>query len=551
MSRHSSNTQTRKRDGNVRSNAVSMERSNSLGAHACIQRESGGHGVQPHAPSLVREVLNSPGQPLDNGVRASMEPQFGFDFSGVRVHTDERASESAQAVGANAYTAGSHIAFGAGRYAPCMTGGRQLIGHELAHVVQQSEGDVSGTPIGDGFHVSHPGDSFERRAAAIQTNLGSNRGDGAESQPSPYAAATRQPSGEVHIQRASLGLTTGESDQGAGKNVNEAASLNAWSALGSAVAGLGSMLIAFEGLKFARRQAEAAEDPPVAEPTTGGVNSTHIELPEVKGIDPGDLKDHLDTSDEEEEEETVISGLKGNKSIPESEKTSLTKELKTRKFKKKTVMKKADKADQEKSFTVLRLQQGAQNLADFLLTLRYNGKDVRGGATEDGQIAGYLGGSAESNAAVTFRASPGAPIINQDDAGSAGKAAGDTKGQSGKEESGTATVRLLFGGTNVPPRKKQSGSLGVVFGSAKTEDYKVQRFSAAAKFSGAGEFKGFDTLFATPPDRSVVTKGTTGTPGDPLVTIGLATSDIEKAKQLQAINPSTPQAAPATPPQKP
>lgn len=531
MSKQSANAQSGKRNRDIRSNAVLTTHSNSLGSHVCIQRD-GSLGVQPHAPSLVREVLSSPGHPLDAGARESLEPHFGYDFSGVRVHTDERASESARAVGANAYTAGTHIAFGAGRYAPNMTSGRQLIGHELAHVTQQSEGDVGGSAIGDGLRISHPNDSFERSAAANQTSSPTALGSTGWRQPG------EQRGGEIHLQRDSLGLSTGEGDKS--KNANTAAGLNAWSALGSAVAGLGSMTAAFIGLKYASRQAEAAEDPPVAEPTTGGVTSTHIELPEVKGFDPDDLKETTD----EDVEETVTSGLKGSEKIQEEEKTSLTKQLKTRKHTKKTVTKKADDADQEKSFTVLRLQQGAENIADFLLTLRYNGKDVKGGATEDGSITGFLGGSAESNAAVTFRASPGAPVPEADKS-DANKGADDTdKEDSSARKKAAATVRLLFGGTNVPPRKEHPGG-------ARNKDYKVQRFSATARFTGAGNFQGFDTLVATPQDRSNVTKGKTGTADDPLVTIGLESSTIEKAKQLQAINPSTPQAAPASPAQPP
>src|SRR6266571_6871566 len=55
-------------------------------------------------PSIVQEVLSSSGQPLDSETRAFMEPRFGHDFSQVRVHTDEQAVESAQAVNALAYT---------------------------------------------------------------------------------------------------------------------------------------------------------------------------------------------------------------------------------------------------------------------------------------------------------------------------------------------------------------------------------------------------------------------------------------------------------------
>ena len=69
-----------------------------------------------------------------------MEPRFGRDFGGVRVHTDARAAASARDVGAFAYTLGNNIVFGAGQFAPGTQEGRQLLAHELAHTVQQGQG---------------------------------------------------------------------------------------------------------------------------------------------------------------------------------------------------------------------------------------------------------------------------------------------------------------------------------------------------------------------------------------------------------------------------
>jgi len=66
-----------------------------------------------------------------------MESRFGHDFSRVRIHTDEKAAESARAVNALAYTAGHDIVFGAGQYVPETPEGRRLLAHEMTHVVQQ------------------------------------------------------------------------------------------------------------------------------------------------------------------------------------------------------------------------------------------------------------------------------------------------------------------------------------------------------------------------------------------------------------------------------
>jgi hypothetical protein len=89
------------------------------------------------APAIVDEVLASDGQKLGQPLRGLMETRFGHDFSRVRVHTDARASASAQAVDAIAYTVGHNIAFRAGAYAPWTSRGQRLIAHELSHVVQQ------------------------------------------------------------------------------------------------------------------------------------------------------------------------------------------------------------------------------------------------------------------------------------------------------------------------------------------------------------------------------------------------------------------------------
>ena len=92
---------------------------------------------QPASPSIVNKVLALPGQPLDIETRAFFEPRFGRNFSSVRLHNDRQASQSAAEVQARAYTAGRHVVFGAGEYAPRTQVGRSLIAHELAHVVQQ------------------------------------------------------------------------------------------------------------------------------------------------------------------------------------------------------------------------------------------------------------------------------------------------------------------------------------------------------------------------------------------------------------------------------
>lgn len=103
-----------------------------------MQRQETGAGPAS-APPIVHDVLNSPGRPLDEGVRSFLEPRFGHDFSGVRIHTDSRAAESARSVNALAYTVGRDIVFASGQFVPESPAGKRLLAHELTHVVQQQQ----------------------------------------------------------------------------------------------------------------------------------------------------------------------------------------------------------------------------------------------------------------------------------------------------------------------------------------------------------------------------------------------------------------------------
>jgi hypothetical protein len=107
--------------------------------HGHVQRKAAGFSApEPvSAPPIVHDVLARPGQPLDLATRAHMEPRFGYDFSSVRVHADDRAAESARAVHARAYTVGPHIVFSNREPSPRSPDAWPLMAHELAHVVQQ------------------------------------------------------------------------------------------------------------------------------------------------------------------------------------------------------------------------------------------------------------------------------------------------------------------------------------------------------------------------------------------------------------------------------
>lgn len=95
-------------------------------------------GEMPHTgQASVAMPGHGSGQPLSSELRASLEPRFGYDFSGVRVHADGQATEHARMLDAEAYAVGQHIGFAAGRFAPYSAEGGRLLAHELTHVIQQ------------------------------------------------------------------------------------------------------------------------------------------------------------------------------------------------------------------------------------------------------------------------------------------------------------------------------------------------------------------------------------------------------------------------------
>ena len=104
-----------------------------------IQTERANRRTPQVGHSLEAQIhhLRGGGQPLSTPTRAFFEPRFSYDFSQVRVHTDSKAVEAAGSVKAKAFTIGREVVFSSGNYSPNTFGGRQLLAHELTHVIQQ------------------------------------------------------------------------------------------------------------------------------------------------------------------------------------------------------------------------------------------------------------------------------------------------------------------------------------------------------------------------------------------------------------------------------
>ena len=128
---------------------------------ALARKDQGEAEVSPEVEQAIQRARGR-GQALGGEVRAQMEPAFGADFSGVRVHTDSEADKLNRALSARAFTTGRDIFFRRGAYNPGSSSGRELLAHELAHVVQQMGGGPQRK-----LTLGQPEDEYEVKAGCV------------------------------------------------------------------------------------------------------------------------------------------------------------------------------------------------------------------------------------------------------------------------------------------------------------------------------------------------------------------------------------------------
>jgi len=122
-----------------------------------------GHGqveVQPDIEQAINAKRGG-GQRMDSKIQGQMETAFNADFSGVRVHADAEADHLNRSLNARAFTVGRDVFFRSGSYNPGSSTGRELIAHELAHVVQQAGG------ISPKLTVGQADDEYEQEADRV------------------------------------------------------------------------------------------------------------------------------------------------------------------------------------------------------------------------------------------------------------------------------------------------------------------------------------------------------------------------------------------------
>jgi hypothetical protein len=94
-------------------------------------------GLTP-TPAAGAAVAASRGEPLAGALREDLERAFGADLSAVRIHRDAAAQAAAADQGAAAFASGRDVYFARGDFDPVGEAGRELIAHEVAHVLQQT-----------------------------------------------------------------------------------------------------------------------------------------------------------------------------------------------------------------------------------------------------------------------------------------------------------------------------------------------------------------------------------------------------------------------------
>jgi hypothetical protein len=136
-----------------------------------IARMRDGDGILPGGvvhPDVEAAIAaaSGAGHAAEPAVSARVGAAVGDSLSDVRIHADAAAAALARSVSARAFTVGSDIFFAPGEYQPATPGGRELLAHELVHVVQQR-----GAPASGPLTVSQPGDALEREAEDVARKI--------------------------------------------------------------------------------------------------------------------------------------------------------------------------------------------------------------------------------------------------------------------------------------------------------------------------------------------------------------------------------------------
>ena len=183
--------------------------------------DAGGGGLASVPEDVERVIVQhrGRGEPLSPEDRAFLEPRFGQDLSGVRIHTDGEAQRAAQRLSAKAFTVGRDIYFAPGKFAPQTSEGLHLLAHEVTHTLQQqpSGPPKSPAPAAAGPTQAPAGPGPAAPAAGKAAPGATGAGPTAPLTPAPGSVVQRLPAPGPGIDPATFGPDKGTLDEGGKK----------------------------------------------------------------------------------------------------------------------------------------------------------------------------------------------------------------------------------------------------------------------------------------------------------------------------------------------
>ena len=110
-----------------------------------------------NAQETIAQALALSGRSLPKALQSSLEAKYNEDLSDVRIHTGAVADGAATSIQAKAFASGTDIVFANGMYDPSTAAGKELLAHEVAHVVQHKQGRLgAGSEVVNGVSVVVP-----------------------------------------------------------------------------------------------------------------------------------------------------------------------------------------------------------------------------------------------------------------------------------------------------------------------------------------------------------------------------------------------------------
>jgi hypothetical protein len=115
--------------------------------------------------------------PLDSATLLLAELALGEDLKNVRIHTGSRADRMTRQAGADALASGENIYFRDGMFQSQTEEGKNLLIHELQHVIQHEKGQI---PLFGEDRAELEYEAYKKEALIAQTGLHSLEAEGLE-----------------------------------------------------------------------------------------------------------------------------------------------------------------------------------------------------------------------------------------------------------------------------------------------------------------------------------------------------------------------------------